>query len=55
MREPGGKIASGPQDEDYAKGHISGAINLPYAQLRAEVMGVKSVRRPQEEWEKLMG
>jgi thiosulfate/3-mercaptopyruvate sulfurtransferase len=41
--------------QEYAKGHIPGAVNLPYKKLRAKVMDVKSVRRPPEEWEKLMG
>ncbi|MBW2147571.1 MAG: sulfurtransferase [Deltaproteobacteria bacterium] len=41
--------------EAYAKGHIPGAVNLPYKQLRVKVMDVSSVRRPPEVWEKLMG
>jgi len=52
---PNLKVIDLRKAEDYAKGHTPGAINLPYAQLRATVMGVKSVRRPQEEWEKLVG
>lgn len=41
--------------EEYAQGHIPGAVNLPYGEWRAEVLGVSGMRRPPEAWEKMMG
>lgn len=41
--------------EEYAEGHIPGAVNIPYGEFRAEVLGLSEMRRPPESWEKMMG
>jgi len=52
---PNLKIVDLRPAEEYAKEHIPGAVNLPYKELRVTVMNVPEVRRPQEDWEKMMG
>jgi thiosulfate/3-mercaptopyruvate sulfurtransferase len=52
---PNLKIIDLRKAEDYAQGHIPGAVNIPYGEFRAEVLGVSGMRRPPENWEKMMG
>jgi len=52
---PNLRIVDVRKAEEYARGHIPGAVNIPYDELRAEIMGVNGMRRPPESWETMMG